>query len=789
MGVVFLGEDIKLARKVAIKAMLPHLAQSKSSQQRFLREARAAAALEHDHIVAIHHVSEDRGAPYIVMPFLKEEPLDERLKRPEPMPLADVLRIGREVAKALAAAHQAGLVHRDIKPANIWLEAPEDRVKILDFGLARAAASDSGLTQQGAIMGTPAYMAPEQGRGDDVDGRCDLFSLGVVLYRMCSGKLPFQGKDTVSTLMEVATHEPTPPVLINVELPQELSDLVMKLLEKDAAKRPDSAREVVERLQQIEGTQIGEPSRVSGRVERQRVSQPGRSRGSARRPIVLIAVAAVVATLLFWRTGNGTVRLEINDPEIQIFFANNGPTFKGITNQDITLPPGEHRLRVLRDDLELDTEPFVVKKGEAITLKIEWLNRSKLQVLRGDDVIASKLLPKYNGEWKQLFNGRDLTGWKEFPGSEGGWEVNKAFGVIARSKKGATVGCLFTERGDYENFHCIIEAKLAPVNAHAGFYLHSKFDQGSNQLGYHLPLKSQGTAKKATRSESIGSVSGFFQYKDDRPVDKEWFKLEVITRGNHVVTKVDGELAADFVDKESRYQRGHLALQWNTGLFQVRKVEIMELPPGPGPFPDDPDPKAQEAGWGPLVFGNDTSAWKASNFSKWELKDGVVTGSNTKTNSSDVTLNNRKFKDFELKYQVKLKKGQTGVAFRFQTGLKAAGTIGPFVDFATGSWGSLQSVDRTNYTTLQAAKVEQTQKAVKLDDFNDFHVKCVGKHCTIQMNGLVTVDDEFPSLPDDGMIGLTLRGVGEVTYRNIYIRELNAAKTAATPTTTEGDKK
>ena len=120
MGVVFLGEDSKLRRKVAIKAMLPHLAQSKSSQQRFLREARSAATLEHDHIVAIHHVGEDRGAPYIVMPFLKGEPLDERLKRDEPISLSEMLRIGREVAEALNAAHTTGLVHRDIKPANIW---------------------------------------------------------------------------------------------------------------------------------------------------------------------------------------------------------------------------------------------------------------------------------------------------------------------------------------------------------------------------------------------------------------------------------------------------------------------------------------------------------------------------------------------------------------------------------------------------------------------------------------------------------------------------------------------
>jgi serine/threonine protein kinase len=252
MGVVFLGEDVRLGRKAAIKAMLPHLAQSKSSQQRFLREARAAAALEHDHIVPIFHVGEDRGAPYIVMPFLKGEPLDERLKRTEVMPLADTLRIGREVAKALDAAHKTGLVHRDIKPANIWLEAPEDRVKILDFGLARAVAEDSALTQQGAVIGTPAYIAPEQARAETVDARCDLFSLGVVLYRLCTGQQPFVGKDSVSTLMAVAMTDPVAPATLNKALPKELSDLVMNLLEKDAAKRTSSASEVVQAIQAIE---------------------------------------------------------------------------------------------------------------------------------------------------------------------------------------------------------------------------------------------------------------------------------------------------------------------------------------------------------------------------------------------------------------------------------------------------------------------------------------------------------------------------------------------------------
>jgi serine/threonine protein kinase len=248
MGVVFLAEDPGLERRVALKAMLPALAASDSARLRFLREAKTAAAIEHDHIVPIFQVGEDHGVPFIAMPFLKGEPLDARLERDKALPISEILRIGREAAEGLAAAHEQGLVHRDIKPANLWLEAPRGRVKILDFGLARASTDNVQLTQQGAIIGTPAYMAPEQGSGQALDGRCDLFSLGCVLYRLATGQLPFKGADTVSTLLAVATANPPPPAKLRPELPAALSSLVMQLLAKNPEERPQSAKAVAEAL-------------------------------------------------------------------------------------------------------------------------------------------------------------------------------------------------------------------------------------------------------------------------------------------------------------------------------------------------------------------------------------------------------------------------------------------------------------------------------------------------------------------------------------------------------------
>src|SRR5487761_1078942 len=228
MGVVFEAEEIQLGRRVALKAMKPVLAASASSHRRFIREAQAAASVEHEQIVPVYHVGSDRGIPFIIMPLLRGEPLAARLdaQAPAPLPLAQALRIGREIALGLAAAHQAGLIHRDIKPGNVWLEAGTDSATILDFGLARATTDGAQITHAGTLLGTPAYMAPEQARGVAVDARADLFSLGCVLYHITTGVQPFSSESTLAALLSVALSEPTPPRELNRDLPAALSELI-----------------------------------------------------------------------------------------------------------------------------------------------------------------------------------------------------------------------------------------------------------------------------------------------------------------------------------------------------------------------------------------------------------------------------------------------------------------------------------------------------------------------------------------------------------------------------------
>src|SRR5262249_8541141 len=236
MGVVFLAEDPRLGRRVALKVMRPALAATPLARQRFLREARAAAGLTHDNIVSVFQAGEEGGLPYLLMPVLHGETLEARLSREERLPPAVVARLGREVADGLQQAHARGLIHRDVKPGNVWIEEGTGRVKVLDFGLVQVADEAGALTRPGALLGTPSYMAPEQiepPAAAPVAPRCDLFALGCVLSRACTGKAPFQAPGVSATFWAVLNHEPLPPRALNPDVPPALSDLIVRLLAKD----------------------------------------------------------------------------------------------------------------------------------------------------------------------------------------------------------------------------------------------------------------------------------------------------------------------------------------------------------------------------------------------------------------------------------------------------------------------------------------------------------------------------------------------------------------------------
>ncbi|MBC7895289.1 MAG: serine/threonine protein kinase, partial [Cytophagaceae bacterium] len=207
MGVVYLARDVQLDRDVAIKVLPTHLAETPSACERFLREARMAAGLSHPHIVPIHRVSETGGFVFFVMSYIEGETLGERLRSSGPLPPVEATRVMREVAWALAYAHGRGLVHRDVKPDNILLEAGSGRALVTDFGIAHDGGDPALDTDPGKVMGTAHFMSPEQAAGQPIDGRSDIYALGVVGYMSVSGRLPFESPNLPALLLRQATEE------------------------------------------------------------------------------------------------------------------------------------------------------------------------------------------------------------------------------------------------------------------------------------------------------------------------------------------------------------------------------------------------------------------------------------------------------------------------------------------------------------------------------------------------------------------------------------------------------
>jgi WD40 repeat protein len=284
-GIVLRALDETLQRVVAVKVLAPEMAATSPARKRFLREARSYAAIRHENVVQVYEVQE-QPLPYLVMEFIPGETLQQMLDRTGPLEVPQVLCIGRQIAEGLAAAHGTGLIHRDVKPSNVLIEGGQQlRVKLTDFGLARTA-DDASISQSGLVAGTPLYMAPEQARGESLDHRADLFSLGSVLYVMCAGHPPFRAASALAVLKRVCEDTPRPIREIIPETPEWLCDLISRLHAKDPARRSQTAREVADLLKQHE-TKTAAPGKAVA-VPQQRVG-PKHIWG-----VILLAAAAVV---------------------------------------------------------------------------------------------------------------------------------------------------------------------------------------------------------------------------------------------------------------------------------------------------------------------------------------------------------------------------------------------------------------------------------------------------------------------------------------------------------------
>ncbi len=383
-GVVFRAIDENLHRPVAIKVLRPTLGDA--ARERFIAEARATAILDHPNIVTIFQVGDSGSLAFIVMQWLPGETLEHRLARESALSPETVRGFGQQIANGLAAAHEKGLVHRDIKPANLWITKNEE-VKILDFGLVRIMDESPQLTCTGMIAGTPCYMSPEQSRGDELDSRSDLFSLGCVLYQCLTGKLPFESSNALATLQAIQREQPASPSILDAATPVDVSDLVMSLLEKSPHRRPSSAIDVSKAFGaerdawpfECESYCDSKPQR-SIKIQ---LKEPRLTSSSRWRWIALALLTGIIGWGAFMfgpqiiriATDQGQIVIESNDPDVQIEVLSGGETIEVVdlkTKQSIQIKSGNYQIRAVGDEnsISIDKATLTLSRGESAIVTV-----------------------------------------------------------------------------------------------------------------------------------------------------------------------------------------------------------------------------------------------------------------------------------------------------------------------------------------------------------------------------------------------------------------------------------
>jgi len=478
MGIVLRASDEKLHRVVAIKVMAPQLATSAAARKRFIREAQAAAAVSHDHVVTIHAVEEADGLPYLAMQYVSGLSLQQRLDKSGSLEIREIVRIGMQTAAGLAAAHAQGLIHRDIKPANILLENGVERVKITDFGLARAVA-DASMTQTGMVAGTPQYMSPKQARGETVDRRSDLFSLGSVLYAMCTGRPPFRADSGMAVLKRVCDDTPRPIRETNPDMPEWLEAIIAKLHAKDPGQRYQSAAEVAELLNE-HLAHLQHPSVVPlPAVEKPAKHVPVRRRLWATAAAVLLCAVAglglteaagvtkLTASVIRVFTPEGTLVVEVDDPNVKVTIEGDGGLIiTGAGPQEVHLHPGIYKVRATKDGKPVREEELItITRGDKRVVKVS---------LAAEPVGAAPVTGQPETQAFVLLGGQGVAG--------------RQFDTLADAVRGASDGDTIEVRGNgpFISEPISIQRTALTIRAGVGFRPVIKLDPKA--LPRNLPL-------------------------------------------------------------------------------------------------------------------------------------------------------------------------------------------------------------------------------------------------------------------------------------------------------------
>jgi serine/threonine protein kinase len=792
-GIVFRAFDDKLQRVVAVKVLAPSLATTSPARKRFLREARSSAGVRHENVVQVHAV-EEQPLPHLVMEFVPGETLQQRLDRTGPLDAAEVVRIGRQIAEGLAAAHATGLIHRDIKPSNILVESgPAATVKITDFGLARAA-DDASLTRSGVVAGTPMYMAPEQAKGESLDHRADLFSLGSVMYVMATGRPPFRAPSTLAVLKRVAEDAPRPMREIIPEVPEWLVRIVDKLHAKDPAERFQSSRDVADVLIDCEeqlkaSSKLQDFSRIpiAKSVPSTRISRKWRWVAAALLVVVLGSVAAArfIPPVSRYIDNRAELAFDLSDPDFERAIVYSGDDV--IADVDLRSPPtiqlapGQYTLEVRtgnqRDMQWWHYNRYGLNHGSSAEPLIDSSTTYRLDVVRGERVVyTAKLKPPVpvvaSDGWVPLFNGKDLTGWKTHPDQPGGWAVEN--GVLVGRKPS---GYLFSERGDYRDFHLRAEVKInAAGNSGLGFRseygfnfdIRQKGGNGFCPIGYETELAVKGAAGTTYPTGTVyrnprvwDRKAGSVRPKSDEVKSDQWFTLEVIARGAQFTILVDGKTVVDFTDPDPIARVGHLNLQVLTPatVVQFRKIEIKELPP-------------EEPGWSPLFNGKDLTGWTPSNAEQWSVEGGVLVGRGP--DISHLLSDRGDYRDFHLRAEVRFTtNSDSGIVFRCQKDPAFVTPIGYEAHIAPNDSGSL--LDTRPLEAGLLAKINTDR--VNPDDYAELELLVRGNRITVTINKktmLDFVDDRNRYRLGHLALQVGAEASATVRFRKIEIKELPA---------------
>lgn len=581
-GSVFRAFDQRLHRLVAVKVLMPNMAVTLTAKKRFLREARATAAIRHENVVHIYAV-EDTPVPFLVMEFIDGKTLQQVIDETGPLDLPAIRGFGQKIAEGLEAAHQKGLIHRDLTPGNILIESGTGQVKVVDFGLVRVA-DDASESQSLVIAGTPPYMSPEQAQGTTLDHRSDLFSLGSVLYLMCSGRSPFRAPSALAELRRVVEDKPRNVQEIIPEIPAWLVAIIEKLLEKDPAQRFASAQEVADLLAHPQTVLSSSTSTASDRstsLSRGKRVYQFWLKTAAMVMLLLLSLGVTEATGITNVRGTvvrffspaGTLVVEVDDPAVSLATDGEQLVITGAGANEVRVKPGKNR-------------PTIGQNGKTRPQELVTITRDGRQVVR-----VSQDQPKLDEGFTPLFNGANLDGWMAKRSASIDWRNEE--GTITgrnRSARLNSAGHLqsIQEYGDF-HFRCEVLAGSG-VEPFLLFRNDDNLSPGGRR-GYALIAPVPGSTI-IDEGWGYGSL-----YADDFQVPPErtrlvpsrlpdlgirtgdWYRLEFIANQEQIEVRINGIATASYSSEDPRLNKaGRICIRCGAGgTVTLRRVEVKDL--------------------------------------------------------------------------------------------------------------------------------------------------------------------------------------------------------------------